>query len=426
MDNSKRLAEWRKRNKGIDASVRETNPRSVAEGIEGSVTEKKKHSTDDLDAKRRWTEELLPTTEDLAARRASNAENAYREGRIRLVKVAVFALLPIVMGIAYLGALAPQFFASESAFTVTSATDDGNAPSGGLAAMGGIGFTDGYRVKKFLLSGEALAELDRQAGFLNHFGSVEASEALSFYRKRISLTIDQQEKIITLVVDAKSASDSVRFANVLLKLGQAKVRAISKQIDQDQLAVLEDEEQEARTRLTSAMRELQTVQIARSEIDPRKSAESIFSIITQIETDLSEQEAQRAALLSNGLNQSPLLPRINSRIAALQSQIERQENRLVAASSSDTVQRSIALYEAAIARKEAAEAALEAARETLDRARLRGLDHRKYLIVIARPMLPASPETSRLFYVLLGLGGLLTLYILANLWGLYHLYRSHE
>ena len=160
MDNSKRLAEWRKRNEGIDASVRKTNSRSdVDHGTDGSVRETKKHSTDDLDAERRRTEELLPTTEDLAARRASNAEYAYREGRIRLVKIAVFALLPIVVGIAYLGALAPQYFASESAFTVTSATDDGGAPSGGLAAISGTSFTDGYRVKEFLLSGEALAEL---------------------------------------------------------------------------------------------------------------------------------------------------------------------------------------------------------------------------------------------------------------------------
>lgn len=429
MDNDKRLAAWRKKNQdiGAPASAELATSGSTLSGAAGAAEDRRTSAASDrLDEERRRAEDLLPTSEDLVARRAANAEKAYRSGRVRLLKVALFALLPVVAGILYLGIFAPQFYASESTFTVSSTMEDGGPSSGGSAALGGISFTDGYRVKEYLLSGEALAALNREEDFIGHFGDVEPAEALEFYRDRIDVTVDQQERLISLVVAARSARESVQFANALLALAQEKVRSISNQINQDQLASLQEEEAKAEARLNAAVGDLQAVQISRSEIDPRRSAETIFSIINELETDLSEQEAQREALLANGLNESPLLPRINARIAALRSQIERQGNRMVEASSSDTVQRSIALYDAAVARQKFAETALKAARETLDRARLRGLDQRKYLIVIAQPMLPQEVEQSRLLKVLLVLAALLTLYIILSYLSLRRRYLSDD
>lgn len=427
MDNSKRLTAWRSKNK-LDGVRNERVTASDAEkpgATEPTEETYESERSKRLGDERRRTEDLLPTDEDLAARRAQNAADAYSKGRARLLRITSFLLLPLLIALVYMSAFAPHYYRSDSTFTVVSAVENGDAPAGGMVALGGTSFTDGYRVKQYLLSAEALAELDRKENFLSHFGGVEPSAALDFYRDRVRITVDQQQKLVLMRVDAKSGPDSVRFANALLVLAQEKIRSISEQIDRDQLAALQEEEKQAKSRLGSALEHLQSVQVARLEIDPRKSAESIFTIINQLETDLSEQEALRAALLANDLDGSPLLPRINARIEALRSQIERQESRLIAASTNNTVQRSIALYDAALAEKEVAEAGLQTARETLDRARLRGLDHRKYLIVVARPIPSIAPESPRLFYVLFGISVLLMAYILARLWWLRRSYPVH-
>ncbi|WP_265569767.1 hypothetical protein [Sphingomicrobium nitratireducens] len=443
MDNSERLAKWRKKKEAEGGSIGhqsgtvdpvdlpEAPPTRQASEYEGPsaaelaaaapgasprragpVPPRAATAAARIDGDTRRLNDLLPDDEALAAQRRKLVETAYADGRARLQRIALYALLPLLLLAAYLGLVAPHYFQSYSSFSVLSAGESDAGPAGSMMGIGfGPQLTDSYTVKEYLRSAEAMALVDKQEKFLDHFDKSQGEGALEFYRDRIGLTVDQQEGIVALRVDARTPEDSVRFANALLDLGQAKVREIAAQIEEDQLALLKDEVEDSERQLKTALKELQTLQVARSEIDPRMSAEGIFTIINELETNLAEQEAQRAAILSNGLDQSPLLPRINARIAALKSQIARQEARLVQARDGNTVQRSIALFENAQAEKVAAETALAAARETYDRARVRGVDQRKYLVVIAKPMLPEGPTRSRLFDMSLALAGALALYI---------------
>lgn len=369
--------------------------------------------------RRREIEALLPSEVDVSARleELNRRERRRQIGRLR--NIALFGLLPVLLALAYITLIKEHYFQTEASFAITTVNSAPQSPAVNLMGLGGggSGMTDGYRVREYLRSREVMQIMEREYGYLSHFegdAGIEGALDYGFYRDRVSVLVDQQEGLLTLNVDGATPEDAVRYADILLDLARAKVRDISQTIDEDQLEDLLEVEQQAQDELAQAQGRVQEIQTRQAELDPRLSAQGIYAIINNLEVELAEAESRRQALLSNGLSESPFLPRLDARIEALQRQIAEQQGRLTSSQEGGSLGRSLALFEAAVAERDAAATALAAARETLQQARLRGLEQRKYLVLIASPMQPLEREESRLLDLLLLLLGALVVILIAG------------
>ncbi|TIX50704.1 hypothetical protein [Alteraurantiacibacter aquimixticola] len=385
--------------------------RASASGTQVQHAARLRAARRDEEDRRREIEALLPSEADISARLATINQRDHERRVRRLRNLALFAFLPVLLALGYFAFIKSYYYQTETSFAITTVS-----PSEGIsgAAMlgvstGGGGMTDGYRVRDYLLSEEVRRIMQGEHAYLSHFdgqdmpGASDAGRGLGFYRDRVQVIADQQEGIMTLQVEGVTPEMAVRYAEILLDLGKQKVRDISQAIDEDQMADLVVAEQEARDRLAQAQGRVVEVQQRQAELDPRMSAQGIYTIINGLEVELAEYEAQRSALLANGLSESAFLPRINARIQALERQIAQQQERLVSSREDGTVGRTLAQFEAAMAEREAAQEELAAARTTLEQARLRGLEQRKYLVVISRPMEPQSRNESRFLGILTAL-----------------------
>ncbi len=362
--------------------------------------------------RRKEIEALLPTDTDVTARLEELNRRERRRHVKRLRSLALFGLVPVLLAIAYFAFIKEHYFETEASFAIQTVNSAPQSPAANILGVGGggAGMTDGYRVREYLRSAEVMRIMEAEHGYLSHFDGAEAGSAnldLDAYRDRVSILADQQEGILTLNVAAETPEDAVRYADILIELARNKVLEISRSIDEDQLADLLSVEQEAQDRLNQAQGRVQEVQMQQAELDPRLSAEGLYTIINNLEVQLAEAEAQRQALIANGLTESPFLPRLNARVNALEQQIAQQQDRLGGSQGDASLGRSLAAFETAVAERDAAATTLASARSTLEQARLRGLEQRKYLVVIAQPMQPVQREESRLLDILLALAAAL-------------------
>lgn len=433
MENEKRIEKWREERQEVARKNKEERlKRSVAENAErkkDAVTARMNQVKQEEEKKRVVAESFLPTPDNIAEQLAS-AENRRRLRTSSRIKSAVaFGLAPLALVLLYQFLLSKSFYQTESTFSISSIQDNQMQPTGGLLGISGSGsgLSDGYKVREYLLSSEVMNLMESKHGFMKHFGNSSIDpfsrpitfsplgiDHLDFYNKRVSISVDQQEGLLKLRVQANTPKDTVRFANLLLGLGRDKVAKIYTRLNDDQLADLLRAKTEVEDKLALANARVQEVQLTRSDIDPAQTASGIYAIISGLEVELAEQEAQRSALLRNDLNRSPFLPRLNARISALKQQLSKQKARLVDPSSRTSVQRSLANYDAAVAERKIAETELESLLRTIEQAQLRTLEQRRYLIVIAKPIYPTSSYNSAFFSVLLLLFVLLTIGLVAS------------
>lgn len=178
-----------------------------------------------------------------------------RLNRIFLLTV----LFPTILAIIYYSLVASDRYISESRFVVRSSKGQSTSSLlGGLLQGGGVssgGFSlsgssdDAYSVHDYILSRDALAELDKNLqvrkafngrgfDFATHFPGLEwwddSFEALyRYYPRRVSIEFDSKSSVTVLRVSAFTAEDAYRINETLLKMGERLVNKLNERARKD-------------------------------------------------------------------------------------------------------------------------------------------------------------------------------------------------
>lgn len=163
--------------------------------------------------------------------------------RVAQVNWLFFAsvILPTTLASVYFGLIASDIYISESRFIVRSPQRPAQSGFlGGLIQSTGFSraLDDTYAVQNFIVSRDALKELEDQLGvtkafsdpnidFLNRFGAVDwddSFEALHrYYHSRVSVNLDTGASISVLRVSAFNAEDARNINEMLLKMSERLV-----------------------------------------------------------------------------------------------------------------------------------------------------------------------------------------------------------
>ena len=335
-----------------------------------------------------------------------------RRRRIVYFSLIPFVLLPVVLAAAYFLFLASDRYASEIKFTIRAPAAQQSADIfGAFTGMTGSGSTktDSYIIVDFLSSRELVEELEKKIDlrsiygrntidWFSRFDATDSREKLAEYLQwRISVFFDISSQIVSLEVQAFSPEDAKLVANQILEISEKLVNDLSNQAREDSLRAARNEVTRAETQLREQRRRISRFREVEQDVDPTKTVEAQQLILGQIEGELGTARARQRSMLRFMAADAPSMKVLESRIRALEAQVEQERAKLGLGQSgegngSETLTSRVGAYEELAVDLEFLQQAYVVALSSLERARVEADRQQRYIAVFVQPRLAEQPS----------------------------------
>lgn len=339
----------------------------------------------------------LPPSDQPSSRRTVSAEP--RESLWPRLLFLIIVIVPTVAIALYMAAIATDQYISEAHFVVRSAQRQN---VGGLTAIlqssGLSGMTDeSGPVRDFIMSRDAVAEINKSVGFRDMVGREDADglakfpnfyqqdtfeELFEHYSWVVSVVHDASTGINTLKVRTFSADDSKRVTEALLRASEQLVNRMNERALGDAVALASREVKIAEDRSATAQRLLNAYRNSVGLVDTGSTARSYLELIGVLERELSQSRAQLASMLASAPN-NPAVQSMRDRIAALEQQVASDRAKLVGTDISAVS--TFGEFSRLTLEAEFAGKALTAANTMLEGARMEALRKQLYLERVVEP-----------------------------------------
>jgi capsular polysaccharide transport system permease protein len=315
----------------------------------------------------------------------------------------LIVVLPTVVAVIYFGMFAADVYVSASRFVVRSSQEGGNISPLGLLLKGSAlsrSADDDFVVREFILSRDAMAQLNKQmdiAGMFadrnvdrfSRFGGISSDrsfEALyKYYQKHVNVEIDSESPVVTLETRAFSAQDSYLMNEVLLNMSEDLVNQLNERARKDLIGFALREVGEAEQRNAEASLALGTFRTTEGVIDPEKESTIPLQQVSRLQDDLTATKI-KISQLEIIAPQNPQLPILRSREKSLESEIETVRSEVTG--SQGSLASKTADYQRLVLRREFTDKMLASALSALDVARNEARRKSVYLERIAQPSVP--------------------------------------
>lgn len=246
-----------------------------------------------------------------------------------IARLAVFILLPTLVGFFYFAFVATPSFATKSEFIVQQA--ETTTTSAGL--LGGTALAtsqDSIMVQDFLTSREALLRLDNDHGYREHFSAAHidalqripadsSNETLfKHYQNHVTLSYDPTEGVIRMEVAALTPEMSQRFSEALISYAEERVDSVTERKRADQMQGARASFDEAEAKMVAAQEKVLDLQQRLGVVDPASETSALMGQISNFEVQLAEKRLQLQQLLDNAQPN-------RARVAGVEGDISRLE-----------------------------------------------------------------------------------------------------
>lgn len=312
-------------------------------------------------------------------------------------------LLPVAAAIAYYGAIASDIYISESRYVVRS--PQRQSQTGILGALlQGTGFSrsqdDTYSVNDFILSRDALAELDTKLGIrkaysspdgdvFNRFPGLDWDDSFEnfhrYYRRRVTVDYDSVSSITVLTVRAFKADEAQKANDLLLQMGERLVNNLNDRSRQDLIRFAEKEVALAEAKAKDTAAAMSAFRSRQSVFEPDKQAALQLQGVAKLQEELLATEAQLAQLKRLSPT-NPQVATLASKAESLRRSIA-AENAKVTGNAASFSSR-VPDFERLALEKTFAERQLATALTALETARSEAQRKQLYLERLVQPNLP--------------------------------------
>lgn len=320
-------------------------------------------------------------------------------------------LIPIIILSFYYIFIASDKFVSISKITIKQT---GERPSSFNLSLFSIGNPtvreDAMYLQEYILSYDMLDYLERKLGLKRIYQdkkidffqrlSPEATheEFFKYYKKHIvNIFFDDTSSILTIEVYAFRPEDAKKINEAILEQCDRFINGVSHKIAKEQMSFIEQELSYANQKMQIAKNNLIKFQNTYKVMDPTQETQAKAVLISQLETQLANQEAQLKTLLSYLTEDSFQVQVLKNQIKALKDQIEKEKTKMVGVE--DTKLNKLALDYLNL--KLDADFAADVYKATLsafETTRVEASRKLKNLVIIASPNLPDEPLYPRKAY----------------------------
>ncbi len=264
----------------------------------------------------------------------------------------LMVVAPTLSAIVYYGLIASDVYVSESRFLVRSPQHQ--APSGIVGQLlQSTGLTphsqdDTYSVRDYILSRDALMELDAKLGLRKSFSSpgvdpIDRFPGLGwdrsfeklylYYGKHVGVDYDPVSSISILTVRAFNATDAYNINHALLDMSERLVNTLNDRSRRDLINFADNEVKIASDRAKDASLALLTYRSNQAVFEPDKQAALQLEGVAKIEQELVSTEAELAQVKKLSPD-NPQIRALNSRADSLREAIAAEASKVTSARGS--------------------------------------------------------------------------------------------
>lgn len=315
----------------------------------------------------------------------------------------LFLWLPTVLTAIYYFLIAAPMYASEAKFVVRTPS---RPQMGSLTnLLQGTGITraadDVYSVSDFVTSRDAVKALEKDVDLRGLFGRSEADylarypnlfydhtneDLYKYYQKRITVEYDTTTGITTVTAKAFKAEDAQQLAGLLIQESEALVNRLNERAHGNAIRDAESEVKLAESHVVEAQQNLLGYRTREDMLDPGKSSIAILETVAKLQTELVATQT-RLAEIDNNSPGSPLRSGLQSRVSALQQQVQSQQSRLTGSGGSSMAPK-IPEYEQLMLQQEFSAKELASAMASLESSRAESRRQQIYLDRVVEANLP--------------------------------------
>jgi capsular polysaccharide transport system permease protein len=316
--------------------------------------------------------------------------------------VLLGVICPTLLVATYYLIFAAPVFVSESKFVVRLSSPPSNSQIGAVLQSSGIARSqdDTFSVSDFLLSRDALQQLDRKqplrsifaasnADFLTRYPRPWDSNSFEglyrYYLSRVDVVHNASTGITTLRTRAFSPQHAFGMNGELLSAASDLLVRLNNRAREDAISFSRKEVADAEKKLLDIQGDITSFRNDEMMIDPTRASVIMLDMIGRLSTELALARTRRAEADASAPD-SAAVPSLNNRIAALEDQIDRERTKLVGSDTS--ISAHIADYERLTLKREMASKALALATSSLEAARADARRQQLYLEAIVQPNLP--------------------------------------
>lgn len=371
--------------------------------------------------------------------------------RITILSFILCVILPILASAAYYSFLAVDRYAVEIKFAIRSPSGASSGDLLGLvsaSAASGSTVADSWMVVEYLESREFLDALtekvDLKAIYAAPKGDVltrlpddaKTEDMVDFLPSVVSASFESATQIITVETQAFTPVDATRMAEVVLDASSTLINAVSEKARQDTVRLAELEVLRAEEALRDQRAAIAAFRESEQKIDPTASVATQEGVLAQLQNRLASTRTELSSLSEFLSPEAPSVRVLQSQIDSLERQIASERARLgmgdegettvngASTTFTDSLNRSVTLYEALKVDLDFRERAYLSALSSLEAARIEADRQQRYVATFVTPSLPESARYPKAMLTVVLIGAVAFL-----IWGILsmflHILREH-
>lgn len=274
---------------------------------------------------------------------------------------------------------------------------------------GGGGSNDLLLLREHLLSVDMLKRVQEELDFRRHYsqngdvfsrlGDPDApiEDLHAYYKKRVIIEKDEYSQVLDIRVQAFEPEFAHALAELLLEAGENHMNVMGKRLAEEQVNFLEQQVTRLNDRLDEARAALLAYQNEHGLVSPTSTVESMNQVVASLQGELARLQARRSALGSFQSNQSAEMVRVESEIAALRQQIDKERDRLAQAAG-DSLNRVSSEYQTLELKAQFAQETYSSALAALENTRIEAARKLKQVSILQSPLMPEYPTQPNRLY----------------------------
>lgn len=333
--------------------------------------------------------------------------------KIQKHPIWLVAILLMLMSVLYWGFIVTDRYVSKAHVVLQTPDiapanlDFGSMLSGASATNTG----DLLYLRDYLLSVDVLKLLDKKLNLRKHFSNPDIDYISrmkkdlpmeyfhDYYLKRVSVELDSYSNVLVVKASAFDAKTAQKIVSLLLKYGEAHMNKMGQRLATEQVKFIENQVAELSQRLEKAQAQVLSYQDKAGLMSPTKTAESVGSVIAELNAQLATLQANKTVLSQFQSTKSPEVIKLKSQISALQKQIEK-ENAKLTATKGISLNKVTADYQALLLKEQFAQEMYSNALATLEATRVEAARKLKQVSILQAPTYPEYPiEPDRIYNI---------------------------
>ncbi len=320
------------------------------------------------------------------------------------------------LGFALLSALYWSLIASDryvsEAHVIIERTSLASADMPNVSFLGGIPGMNGDQMllRDHLLSIDMLKALDAKLDLRGHYSNwrrdplsrmwfhdTPIEKFHKHFLSRVSVEVDEFTGILVVKAQAYDPETARAITTMMVEEGESHMNDIAHALAAEQVAFLERQVGDLNERAMAARQALLAFQNAKGLVSPAGTAQNLENIIGKLESELTDLQTRRNAMLGYLMPDSPGVKEIELHIAGTEQQIERERKRL-ASPEGDTLNRTVEEFQALQLKSEFAQDLYKTALTALEHGRIEATRALRKVSVLQSPNLPEYPLEPRRIY----------------------------